>query len=215
MESRKNGYDKTIDIVTSLDGAIAARASKQPGSYLMLEVPSMLLSEDVCTPSYSFRENTSNGFGDISNKAIAVNPTLQAKYGKLDVLNGGRGVVFYSSEDGDAVMECDGLMLNSTVVLLNEAKTHFHESDAKRLAGKGAMLSSREKLERIISCPGKYSSEPPEVMEQLAGHAVVPIASSPSFSKEASRACAALGIHTLSQDGSGFAVTLHEQPAGA
>ena len=155
--------------------------------------------------------------GTFPTRPLPSTPPCWSKFGKLVVLNGGRGVVFYSSEDGDAVMECDGLVLNSTVVLLNEAKTHFHESDAKRLAGKGGaiMLSSREKLERIISCPGEFSSEPPEVMEQLADHAVVPIASSPSFCKKASQACADLGIHMLSQDGSGFAVTLHEQPAGA
>ena len=45
MEAGKNGNDKTIDIVTSLDGAIAA--SKQPDAYLMLDDPATYMSDDI------------------------------------------------------------------------------------------------------------------------------------------------------------------------
>ena len=201
-------------LLATLDHVIAA--SKVPGCKFMFEDPAKLMREWDRDYDPEPRESPRDITPYPYNMAIGSNPTLLAKYGKLDVLNGGRGVVFYSAEDNEAVLECDGLALNSTVVLLNEAKTHYRESDAKRFAGKGAgVFSSREKLERIMSRPGECKSEPPEVMGQLAGLAVVLIASSPSFSTEASRACAALGIHTLYRDGSGFAVTLHEQPAGA
>lgn len=198
--------------LSSLDELIAA--SKVAGRSFFLEDPVAQMRADVSNLK-SHRANTSNGFGDIANKAIAINPTLLSTYGgKLDALNGGRGVVFYSAEDDSAFVECDGLVRNSAFVLLNEAKTHFHESDATSLAGKGkGTLSSCEKLGRVISYPGQFYSDPPGIIEQLAGLSVVPIASSPRFSEEASKACAALGIHTLSQDGSGFAVTLHMQPA--
>ena len=199
--------------LSSLDEVIAA--SKVAGRSFFLEDPFAQMRVDVSNLK-SYRENTSNGFGDTANRAIAINPTLLAAYGgKLDALNGGRGVVFYLEADHAAYVQCDGLVKNSSVVLLNEAKTHFHESDAASLAGRrGPIMSSCEKLEHVISTPELFYSEPRGVVEQLAGLAVVPIASSPSFSAKASQACAARGIHMLFQDGTGFAVMLQAQPAG-
>lgn len=54
---------------------------------------------------------------------------------------------------------------------------------------------------------------PPHVIKQLAGLKVVVIASTMSFSAGASQACAKLGVHQLSQDGSGFECTLGSQAA--
>ena len=111
----------------------------------LLEDPYAQMREDTIAQMRVdiFNLRPYNGFGDISNKAIAINPILSEEYGTLDVLNDGHGVVFYFKADRTAYVQCDGLVKNTAVVLLNEAKTHFHEDDAASLAGRrGPILSS-------------------------------------------------------------------------
>jgi hypothetical protein len=205
----KGGRDEVVLIVSTLGEAVKA---KVPGCYFLLEDSGMLLRNDVSNLK-AHRKNTSDGFGDISNKAIAVDKGLLKAYGSLEVLNDGRGVTFVCAADNAAYVEVDGLFKNSTTVLLNEAKTHFHLRDAGALAGcsggTAEAPSTREKLEHVLANPSHYYSIPAGIIEQLVGlTAVAAIGSSPSFSKEASLACAELGIHQLSQDGTGFQCTL-------
>ncbi len=47
-------------------------------------------------------------------------------YGKLEPLNGGRGVMFLKGND--AYVECDGLLVSGEIALLNEAKARFHDT---------------------------------------------------------------------------------------
>lgn len=181
----KGGKYEAVLIVTTLEEAV--KASKVPGCFFSLEDSGMLLRDDVSNLK-AHRKNTSDGFGGISNKAIAFDKGLLEVYGSLEVLNDGRGVTFFCAADSAAYVEVDGLFKNSTTVLLNEAKTHFHLGDAGALAGYSGGTaeapSTREKLERVLANPTHYYSIPSGIIEQLVGlKTVATIGSSPSFSK--------------------------------
>ena len=214
LMSTEGGTDKVTSYVTTLDQAV--EASKVPSCYFMLEDAATLLRSDVSNLK-AFRKNFSDDFGDVSNKAIANNPSLREAHGDLEVLNGGRSIIFFRAADNSPYVEVDGLHKSSTTLLLNEAKTRVHEGDVVALAGCDGdttrRRSTREKLEHVLAHPTLFYSAPAGVIEQLAGLKVVVIASTMSFSAEASQACAKLGVHQLSQDGSGFECTLGSQAA--
>jgi hypothetical protein len=185
--------------------APALRDAAATGDYLSLDDPSTLLQSNVSTLK-GFGKNMADGFEQLCNRALALNADLLAVYGgKLEALNGGRSVTFYDAA-GDAYVQCDGLVRSAQAVLLNEAKSHFHEEDVRKLRDATAV-----KLRHIQAQPELYSSDPEGVIEQLKGLRVVLVASSCSFSKGAELACARAGIHQLHQDGSGFACTVGSQ----
>jgi hypothetical protein len=216
LVSTEGGTDTVTSFVTSLDQAV--EASNVPSCYFLLEDAATLLRSDVSNLK-AFRKNLSDDFGDVSNKAIASNPSLRKAHGDLEVLNGGRSITFFRAADNSPYVEVDGLHKSSTTLLLNEAKTRVHEGDVVALAGCDGDItrrrSTREKLEHVLAHPTLFYSAPAGVIEQLKGLKlkVVVIASTMSFSAEASQACAKLGIHQLSQDGSGFECTLGSQAA--
>ena len=145
-------------------------------------------------------------------RPLPLSEDLRLEFGDLQLLNGGRRVVFHDKASKRAYVECDGLIATSKgVLLLNEGKTHFHVSDAATFAGrKGAagFSSAVEKMEKVIASPSDYYSEPRDIMARIVGRVVVPVASSPSFSQEAEQACLLAGICTLARSGAGFATTI-------
>ena len=199
MEAGKNCNDKTIDIVTSLDGAIAA--SKQPNAYFMLDDPATYMSDDISNLK-GFRSNVAAGFEALSNRAIAINEELAREYGSLKLLNDGRSVIF-QYKSGNTFVECDGLIMNTTHVLLNEAKTRFHKDDIARFVGVTAF-----NLQAVQLSPEKFISVPEGILAQLKGMQLVLVASGADFTKEAEAACAEAGVHQLRQSGAGFVCTL-------
>ena len=199
MRTTKGG-DKHIAIITELDQAVAV--STTVGDFLMLDDLTVLLLDDVSNLK-SFRTYMAGGFEELSNRAIAINKDLLEAYGGfLEPLNGGRCVTFFD-DAGDAFVQCDGLIKNSEVVLLNEAKMHFHEEDVKSFRNVTAV-----KLNCIKAYPHMFTSDPEDIIEQLKSLKIVLVASSSSFSKKAEEDCAEAGIHRLCQDGSGFVCTL-------
>eukprot|EP00731_Ephydatia_muelleri_P001794 Em0001g1794a len=199
MRTAKGG-DKYITIVTDLDEAVSV--STTAGDFLMLDDPTTLLRDDV-SKLKCFSMNVAGGFEELSNKAIAINKDLLKAYGGfLEPLNDGRGVTFYDDVE-NAYVQCDGLVKNTEVVLLNEAKMHFHEEDVKELRNVTAM-----KLNTIKAYPHLFSSDPEDIIEQLKGLKIVLIASGSSFTKKAEEDCEKAGIHRIRQDGSGFSCTL-------
>ena len=196
MRTAKGG-DKHISIVIDLDEAVSV--STTAGDFLMLDDPATLLRDDVSNLTCF----STNSFEELSNKAIAINKDLLKAYGGfLEPLNDGRGVTFFD-DAGDVYVQCDGLVRNTEVVLLNEAKMHFHEEDVKKLRNVTAM-----KLNTIKAYPHLFTSDPEEIIEQLKGLKVVLIASGSSFTKKAEEDCEKAGIHRICQDGSGFSCTL-------
>ena len=198
MRTAKGG-DKYIAIVTDLDKAVSV--STTAGDFLMLDDPTTMLRDDVSNLK-CFSMNVAGGFEELSNKAIAINKDLLKAYGGfLEPLNDGRGVTFYDYA-GDVYVQCDGLVRNTEVVLLNEAKMHFHEEDVKEL------YFTAMKLNHIKAYPHLFTSDPEDIIEQLKGLKIVLIASGSSFTKKAEEDCEKAGIHRIRQDGSGFSCTL-------
>ena len=199
MHTAKGG-DKYITIVTDLDEAVSV--STTAGDFLMLDDPTTMLRDDVSNLK-CFSMNVAGGFEELSNKAIAINKDLLKAYGGfLEPLNDGRGVTFFD-DAGDVYVQCDGLVRNTEVVLLNEAKMHLHEEDVKELRNVTAM-----KLNTIKAYPHLFTSDPEEIIEQLKGLKIVLIASGSSFTKKAEEDCEKAGIHRIRQGGSGFSCTL-------
>ena len=89
------------------------------------------------------------------------------------------------------------------MVLLNEAKMHFHVLDVEKLTNVTAL-----RLQDVLDAPEKFTSDPEGVIAQLQGLKIVLVASCSSFSAAASEACAKAGIHQLQHDGSGFECVL-------
>lgn len=94
------------------------------------------------SPTSRVRTHLSAAFEELSTKALAINVELLRKFnGFLEALNDGRSVVFVDKATGIDAFECDGLVKNSTVVLLNEAKNactqggHWLAQAAARKAG--------------------------------------------------------------------------------
>ena len=194
------GRDKYITIVTDLDEAVSV--STTAGDFLMLDDPTTLLRDDVSNLK-SFSMNVAGGFEELSNKAIAINKDLLKAYGGfLEPLNDGRGVTFFD-DAGDVYVQCDGLVRNTEVVLLNEAKMHFYEEDVRERRNVTAM-----KVNHIKAYPHLFTSDPEDIIEQLKGLKIVLIASGSSFTKKAEEDCEKAGIHRIRQDGSGFSCTL-------
>jgi hypothetical protein len=192
--------DETINLITDLPEAL--QALEKPGTYLKLDNPARQLFDDVSRLN-GFVDNLSGSFEVVSTMAAAANEHLLAEYGALAPLNGGRSVVFVDNK-GQHFVECDGLIKNSTKVLLNEAKLRLHPNDIEKLKG------STQKLQLVIANPSEYTSQPAGYVEQLAGLTVVPLASGVSYLPEVQAACAAANIHLLRRNGEGFDCTIHK-----
>ena len=194
----KNEKKKPVRL-NSLDEVIAA--SKVAGSSFWLEDPVAEMLDDVSNLK-GFRSNVAAGFEALSNRAIAINEELAKEYGSLKPLNDGRSVIF-QYKSGNTFVECDGLIMNTTHVLLNEAKTRFHKDDIARFVGVTAV-----NLQVVQLAPEKFISVPEGIIGQLKGKQLVLVASGGDFTKEAEAACAEAGIHQLRQSGAGFVCTL-------
>ena len=193
---------KRSSLVVSL--AQAQAAMNVPGTYLMLFDPGALLAADVSNLK-GFRDNTAKAFEMESNKALARDELLRRTYGKLQMLNDGRGVTF--SNSGSAFLEIDGVIVNSVVALINEAKSSLHVGDVKTAS------DNLEKLKMVIANPHLFDSEPEGVLAQLRGLRLVPVVSGKNYSAEAKALCAEKHVHLLETDGSGFRCTLHDVAA--
>ena len=202
--------DTDIDVVLTVEQAI--RAQQVAGTRLELRDSAALMSEDVSNLK-GFRSNLAAIFEESSTRAIAVNEQLLAAYGgKLELLNEGRGVQFYSivrdkvtgvCTRGDCVLECDGLIKKSTVVLLNEAKLHMQEDDL------GKLFDSIKLLGTIRDNPDDYCSDPPGIIEQLANLRFVPVASTARATALVQSGCEQLRIHLLEPEDGHFKCKLN------
>lgn len=194
--------DEEIGGVIRLDAAV--KAMQEEGTYLALSDPGYIFREEVSNLR-GFRSNIASAFEEQSNKAIAASAQLLAACdGKLEALNDGRGVTFFDNATGQAFVQCDGLFKGTSVVLVNEAKTHLHEEDVMALVEK-----TKTNFEKVLASPSKYRGEPDGVLAQLAGLAPAYFASCKAFTVDAKTACESNGIHLIESDGTGFKCTMH------
>lgn len=136
-------------------------------------------------------------------------PELNRKYAPLTLVNGGRAVTFYHKDPRKLLMEVDGLVVNSTVVLANECKSAL---DPLHVLGdptdKSAVKSMKERaaqLEKILALPQLYESDPPEAFAQCTGKSVKAVASAFTVDREAEALCRSNGIELFKPQAQGGA----------
>lgn len=201
----KSQPDVEIAIITDLDEALAA--ANVPDTYFALQDTGSLWRAEV-TNLLGFRDNAATAFEMESTKALARDEQLLHTYGKLQLLNEGRSVTFFDVSTNQPYLELDGVVVNTTVALINEAKSSLQKQHVDNL--KDVKL---EKLEQIIAKPHLYRSEPADVIDKLHGLNCVPVASGKIHSVDAKTACADKGVHLLESDGSGYRCMLHIAPS--
>ena len=142
--------------------------------------------------------NTSKGQECATTQAIAQCPAMRKEFGALHVFNDGYPVVFYDDR-GVQVLEADGLVVNSVVLLLNEVKHTPTSEDASLQQGRARTLVG------ILSNPSAFSSEPAGCLPELARKGITdvrPVLSGYNFAPAVEEACVKAGVLVMKTNGS-------------
>jgi hypothetical protein len=192
-------------MITDLHEAI--RALKVEGTYLFVQGDSYgEESSWVDSDDDVMEDGTSIDYNEQSNKAIAVNPDLLSKYNdKLELLHDGNSVEFIDITTGATVLTCDGLIKNSTVVLVSKVLTHLDGNCVSEVAN-----VTIPALADIIRNTSQFRSDPDGILQELSGLGLVPIVSCETYSEKAMQACLDKNVHLLQVDRSGMSSLLHD-----
>jgi hypothetical protein len=137
-----------------------------------------------------------------TTKAVVRDPTLLKKVGPLRLLNDGGSVVFL--RNGKRKLEADGLALNTSTLVLNEAKSTA-DADSVEQVLDGILV-----LRGVLAAPSEYTSKPPGVLEEILGFGVrnvVGVLSAFTFPVEVQRKCAAAKVFAVQTTGEGYAIS--------
>lgn len=203
--SHFESFAATHDIcLVSKDGAkkkgvqsLADTQSGVAGDYLLLTAPFELLDEDVSNLKRAGK-NMSGGLEQATTKAILTSQSLVTEFGKLRSIADGQGVVFFD-HTGKPRLEVDGLFINSSVVIVNEAKQTPTLEDVNEQAPRKALL------EVILANPSAYTTMPPGCLDAIGGITeVIPVISGYNFRPEVEAACEAAGVRCVKTNGSDY-----------
>lgn len=195
-------FAATHDIfLVSKDGAkkkgvhsLADARSGEASDYLLLTAPFDSLEDDVSNLKRA-GVNVSCGLERATTKAILTSPSLIAEFGELRSIADGQGVIFFD-HSGKPRLEVDGLVVNSAVVIVNEAK------QTPTLADVSEQVPRKALLECILANPSEYTTKPPGCLNAMAGIAkVVPVISGYNFRPEVEAACQAAGVRSVKTNG--------------
>ena len=93
---------------------------------------------------------------------------------------------------GKEVLQADGLVVSSVVVLLNEAK---HKPT---LADVADQVRRKGQLEGVLANPSAYATAPPHLLDAMAGiTTVVPVLSGYNFEAAVESECKAAGVRAF------------------
>ena len=186
-----------LDRVVSLRKALAVLA-RDSGDFL--RVTSLDDFRDDMTNLKGHRDNLARGMEQATTRAIAASADMAQKFGALHLVAEGQSVVFRNSSNED-FLEVDGLVANSTAVLLNFVKTTPAKADVRTL------LNDAVKLTQVLEGAADYTSEPAAALAQLA-HVkdVVPVFCGYNFAPEVARACTEKGVPTFLTNGTDFSL---------
>jgi hypothetical protein len=195
----KNEGGTTLGVILTTEQARTTMAV--PKTRFVLQTAFSELVENVSTHG-EYVKNASSSLEVQTTLAIARNETLRKEYGKLELVNGGQGVLFHPAvPKAGPTFEVDGLVKNSTVLIMNEAKSRLHPDDAVAIA-----LKARN-LEFAITHPEKFVTVPAGVLLEVAGlETVVAVAGTSGCVNGALEACEKRSVRVLAPDGSGFAI---------
>ncbi len=198
----------------------AAVAAHRKGMRLQVMSSTAELTDDVSTLKGADK-NRSTALERKTNFALARSPYFLRKYGNLDVLNDGRGITFYDAK-GKSVFEADGVIVNTTTVLLNEAKSKLIKDDVHDDAlveALGSVMADRAAtFKRIVNSPPyTYTCNPLEAMIECAGKDVVPVVSADDADPDAEAKCREHGVEMFVPrgEGGGFVCEPPEPPVEA
>ncbi len=219
--------DRRISILTSLDDAVAASKDTSDGKYLLLDDPMDKLFDDVSSLKRAGK-NHATGIEVQTTLAIAQDPVLREKLGELTVMNAAQGVkviddvakVAYKkalaehkkkvaqgeAEAKDAPkaeyeFECDGLVKNTTVLVVNEAKATASKESVDQVC------QYVDRLRELLKRPSEFSTVPEHVLGEVEGLGdVVPVLSGFSFPPDVQKAAREKGVYVLRTTGEGYAV---------
>jgi hypothetical protein len=202
VHERAGGGATQRVVLTNLRAA--RNALTTPGTYLLLRDVGEVLATDVSNLKRATK-NASTSFEELSNKAVAADAGLYARYGALAPMNNGEEVTFVDARTGKDFASFDGLFLAAHgAVVFNEAKASLCAEDA------AGALAAAAKLASIVRDPARFPSRPADVAARIAGRAVVPLLSSATCNAATAAAAAAARVHVLVKTGAGFACALAE-----
>ena len=168
------------------------------GEFLMLSTPFDALDERIGQLDGHVK-NSSGGHEHATTQAIARCAMMREQFGQLRVVNNGFPVTF-NGKNGP-VLEADGLVINSVVLLLNEVKHMPSIADARLQKGRARILLD------ILSDPSAYSSEPDHILPELVDtklKSVQPVLSGYNFAPSVEAACMEEGVLVMKTNGSDY-----------
>ena len=195
FHTRDDGSVKRKEI-SSLRAARSAVTS--PRVHLVLYDAGVMLEASVSTRSHASKI-AATAFELVSNKAVAIDADLTARFGQLTPVNNGEEVVFVDTSTGNDFMSVDGLFLCKHGVLFNEAKAHLGQKEVAQA------LKALANLSFVAANPARFKSRPANVVELIAGRSIVPLLSSSACDVATSALAAQARVHVLAQTGEGFA----------
>mmetsp|Transcript_41435 Transcript_41435/g.103013 ORF Transcript_41435/g.103013 Transcript_41435/m.103013 type:complete len:457 (-) Transcript_41435:392-1762(-) len=168
---------------------------------LVLEADGDLLMRSVGNLQ-GFVKNHSSGIEHQTTKAMARDASLIREFGDLELVNDGRAVTFFDAKTRMKRLEVDGMVLNTSVLLVNESKMTPQVSDAASAAGKLPILRD------ILRRPSEFISEPPGILQAVKGvEQIVGVLSGVNFTSEVVDACADNSLRALRTNGEGYSVS--------
>lgn len=199
MWVRRDLDKKYVSAIDTLEDALAAQAeARATGTHLFLAES---LRQQVRTLDDTLKSRA-KGIELQTTKAVVRDPTLLKKVGPLRLLNDGGSVVFL--RNGKRKLEADGLALNTSTLVLNEAKS---TADAESVE---QVLDGVAFIEGVVANPEKYTTKPPEVLEEIVGsgvRSVVGVLSAFTFPADVQRMCAANEVLAVQTTGEGYGVS--------
>ena len=185
----KDGFEKMA--VRSLEQAL----SGAEGDYLRITSTPWEKIDTRMGNLEGHKENSTISHERVTTLGIASNPDFVAEFGPLTLVAEGESVTFFDHAN-KAVLEADGIVKNTHMLLLNDAKHTPTEDDAR-------MLVNRTKtLVDILKNAAAYTSHPSYAIDQVAGiNAVLPIISGYNFKPSVAHACRRENVRVFAPNG--------------
>jgi hypothetical protein len=195
MWERKEGKELVRGVRTLRQALSIQAQAVATGTHLFLAES---LREQVRTLDDTLKSRA-KGIELQTTKAVVRDPTLLKKVGPLRLLNDGGSVVFL--RNGKRKLEADGLALNTSTLVLNEAKSTADADSVEQVRDGVALLRD------MLSNPVGLSTKPPEVLEEIVGsgvRSVVGVLSAFTFPADVQRMCAANEVFAVQTTGEGY-----------
>ena len=168
---------------------------------LMLEAAGDLLQQSI-VDLQGFVKNHSSGIEHQTTKAIVRDASLIDEFGPLQLVSDGRAVTFFNATTRMKALEVDGMVLSTSVLLVNESKAAPVASDAADAVRSVAILRD------ILRHPSRFSSEPADVLQTIQGvERIVGVLSGFTFSSAVLDACHDNNLRAVCTNGEGYSVS--------